>query len=114
MKFKYANSNTIQCMGHNISLKSERNNPWLNPWFNVLLHTQFFVCATVKGQCLDYLGYITLAQSCNFQNIWFMRRYNPILIERNFIRCTVRPWDARFLGNEETHAAQIRATFVTL
>ena len=26
---------------------------------------------------------------------------------------TVRPWDARFLGNEKTRAAQIRATFVT-
>jgi len=30
-----------------------------------------------------------------------------------FVHNTVRPWDARFLGNEKTCAAQIRATFVT-
>ena len=28
-------------------------------------------------------------------------------------KSTVRPWDARFLGNEETRAAQIRATLIT-
>ena len=27
-------------MGQGISLKSERNNPWFKPWFNILLHTQ--------------------------------------------------------------------------
>ena len=52
LKFKYE----IQCMGHGISLKSERN----NPWSNILLHTQSIVCATVEGQCLEYLLYITL------------------------------------------------------
>ena len=47
MKFKLANTYTIQCMGQAISLKSERNNPWFKPWFNILLHTQSIVCATV-------------------------------------------------------------------
>ena len=41
---------------HPKNLKSENNNPWLKPWFNILLHTQ----ATVDSQCLEYLGYITL------------------------------------------------------
>ena len=44
-------------MGQGISLKSERNNPWFKPWFNILLHTQSIVYATVKGRCLEYLGY---------------------------------------------------------
>ena len=47
-------------MGQVISLKSERNNQWFKPWFNILLHTQSNVCATVQGQCLEYLGYKTL------------------------------------------------------
>ena len=46
-------------MGQGISLKSEMN----NPWFNIILHTQSIVCATVDSQCLDYLGYITLTKS---------------------------------------------------
>ena len=41
-------------------MKSERNNPWFKPWFNILLHTESIVCETVKGQCLEHLGYITL------------------------------------------------------
>ena len=40
MKFKKANTYTIQCMGQSISLKSERN----NPWFNILLHTYTINC----------------------------------------------------------------------
>ena len=31
LKFKYANTYTIQSMGQGISLKSERNNPWFEP-----------------------------------------------------------------------------------
>ena len=42
---------------HPKNLKSENN----NPWFNILLHTQSIVCATVDSHCLEYLGYITLA-----------------------------------------------------
>ena len=44
---RYVSAYTIQCMGQGISLKSERNNPWFKPWFNILLHTQSIVCATV-------------------------------------------------------------------
>ena len=50
-------------MGQGISLKSERNNPWFKPWFNILLRTQSIVCATVYGKCLEYLGYITLGNT---------------------------------------------------
>ena len=57
MKFKQANTYTIQCMGQGISLKSEINNSWFKPWFNMLLHTQSIVCATVSGQCLEYTWY---------------------------------------------------------
>ena len=45
---------------HPKKLKSENNNPWFKPWFNVLPHTQSIVCATVDNQCLEYLGYIML------------------------------------------------------
>ena len=48
---------------HPEDLKSERNNPWFKPWFNILLHTQSIVCATVDSQCLEYLGYMTLMLS---------------------------------------------------
>ena len=36
-------------------MKSENNNPWFIPWFNVLLYSQSIVCATVDSQCLEYL-----------------------------------------------------------
>ena len=32
---------------HPKKLKSEKNNPWFKPWFNILLHTQCIICATV-------------------------------------------------------------------
>ena len=47
----------------NQKFKSEKNNPWFKPWFNILLHTQSIVCATVDSQCLEYLGYIPLAKT---------------------------------------------------
>ena len=44
LKYKYeiyvGYTYTIQWMGQGISLKSERNNSWFKPWFNILLHTQ--------------------------------------------------------------------------
>ena len=46
-------------------MKSENNNPWFKPWFNILLHTQSIVCASVDSQCLEYLGYITLGRVRN-------------------------------------------------
>ena len=49
---------------HPKNLKSENNNPWFKPWFNILLHTQSIVCATVDSQCLEYLGCITLTELC--------------------------------------------------
>ena len=37
-------------MGQGISLKSERNNPWFKPWFNILLHTQIScVCHSIRS-----------------------------------------------------------------
>ena len=40
----------------NLECISERNNP-CKSWFNILLHTQSIVCATVSGQCLEYTWY---------------------------------------------------------
>ena len=40
---------------HPKNLENENNNPWFKPWFNILLHTQSIVCATVDSQCLEYL-----------------------------------------------------------
>ena len=66
---------------HPKNMKSENNNPWFKPWFNILLHTQSIVCATVNSQCLEYLGYIslTLMQRCReFQEIFDRSRDFPI------------------------------------
>ena len=41
-------------------MKSGNDNPWFKSWFNILLHTQSIVCATVDSQYLEYSGYITL------------------------------------------------------
>ena len=56
-------ANSIQCMWHGLSLKSERS----NPWFYILLHTLSIVYATVQGQRLLYLRYITLVDSWSRQ-----------------------------------------------
>ena len=45
---------------HPKNLKSENNNTWFKPWFDILLHTHSIVCAIVDSQCLEYLGCITL------------------------------------------------------
>ena len=36
-------------MSQGLSLKSERNNPWFKPWFNISLHTQsiVYVCHSI-------------------------------------------------------------------
>ena len=39
-----------------------------NMKFNILLHTQLIVCATVKGQCLEYLGCITFNKTKNIKH----------------------------------------------
>ena len=48
---------------HPKNLKSKNNKPWFNPWFNILMHTQSVVYATVDSQCLEYLVHITLPKS---------------------------------------------------
>jgi hypothetical protein len=55
MKFKYANTYSIQCMGQGISLKSERHYLTFYCTHNQLCVPQY------NCQCLEYLGYITLA-----------------------------------------------------
>jgi hypothetical protein len=57
----------LKCFYLPKNLKSENNNPWFKPWFDILLHTQTIVCATVDSQCLEYLGYIALV---SFWNSW--------------------------------------------
>ena len=56
--------------GAGYKLERWKNNPWFKPWSNVLLHTQSNVCATVKVQCLEYLGY-TLLRSIPFPLLYF-------------------------------------------
>ena len=53
---------------HPKNLKSENN----NPWFNILLHTQSIVCATVDSQCLEYLGYMTLQIGDKLKQVFLM------------------------------------------
>ena len=64
--------------GEGYNLESERNNPWFKPWFNILLHAQSIVCATVYGQRLEYLGYITLAVSSI--------QLGPTLLSRHYFK----------------------------
>ena len=77
-------------MGQGISLKSERKNPWFKPWFNILLHTQSIVCATVDSQCLEYLGYITLMHLCSLHvpssTFWFNILYYGLMWLRMHLR----------------------------
>ena len=42
---------------------SGQSGPWFKPLFNILLHTHSNVCATVWGQCLEYLVYIALGEA---------------------------------------------------
>ena len=39
----------MRCMGQSISLKSEINNPWFKPWFDILLHTQDCVWHSIRS-----------------------------------------------------------------
>ena len=60
-------------MGQFISIKSEINNPWFNPWF-ILLHTHSNVCATVEGRCLEHLVCITLTVTHDISlKVWLSR-----------------------------------------
>ena len=38
--------------GAEYKLEKWKKNPWFKPWFNILLHTQSIVYATVYGQSL--------------------------------------------------------------
>ena len=53
-------SSWLECFWPKNKLKSENDKLWFKPWFNILLHTQLIVFATVDSQCLEYLGYTTL------------------------------------------------------
>ena len=54
----------IRMFFHPQNLENKNDKPWFKPWFNILLHTQSIVRATVESQCLEYLGYKTLTISC--------------------------------------------------
>ena len=76
-------------MGQGINLKSERNNPWFKPWFNILLHTQSIVCATVKSQCLEYLVCIPLLGFQKNGGLYFQHGHSRCLSNGNYdpIQC---------------------------
>ena len=50
---------------HQKNLKSENDNPQFKSWFNILLHTQSIVCATVDSQCFRVLGIYNFDAECN-------------------------------------------------
>ena len=41
----------LECFFTPKNIKSENNDPWFKPWFNIL---QSIVCATLDSQCLEY------------------------------------------------------------
>ena len=49
MKFKQANTHTIQCMGQDISSKSERNNHDLINDLTFSAHTINYVCHSIRS-----------------------------------------------------------------
>ena len=55
---------------HPKNLKGENNNPRFKPWFNILLHTQSIVCATVDSQCLECL------RIHNFEAVFSFKLHN--------------------------------------
>ena len=66
---------------HPKDLKSENNNPWFKPRFNILLHTQSIVCATVDSQYLEYLWYIYFGPTFESGNMYVV--INKTLITPN-------------------------------
>ena len=68
------------------------------PWFNILMHTLSIVCATVLGQCLEYLGYLTLARArvsfvinaCN--SLDWVKIFSVFFAENFIIRLGYRMW----------------------
>ena len=79
--FKFKKANTF------ISLKSERNNPWFEPWFNILLHTQSTVCTTVKVNRLDFCFIESLYNTDNQRNLnfcpnsaWLLRKLDRVVL----------------------------------
>ena len=74
---------------HPKNLKSNNNNPWFKPCFNILLHTQWIVCATENSQCLEYLECISLAQGYKSRLFWngvkpSRQKLGPFLINKLF------------------------------
>ena len=54
---------TTESSKHQPPLPHKSRCAGINPCFNILLHTQSIVYATVDSQCLKYLGWIILAYS---------------------------------------------------
>ena len=56
---------------HPKNLKSENNNPWFKPWFNILLHTQSIncVCHSVLG-IYNFAALIEMCSCC----CWVMKQ----------------------------------------
>ena len=60
--------------GYKLENWKERINPLFKPCFNILLHIQSIVCATVTGQCLEYLRCITL--------VWHDKEHRVVLFNK--------------------------------
>jgi hypothetical protein len=60
MKFKQANTHTIQCMGQDISLKSERKTHDLNHDLTFSAHTINCMCHSIRSmfRVLDIYNYV--------------------------------------------------------
>ena len=67
---------------HPKNMKSENNNPWFKLWFDILLHTQSIVCATVDSQCLEYLRYITLRRTKDITKCILLSHNTDMMIRK--------------------------------
>jgi hypothetical protein len=68
MKFKYANTHTIQCMGQDISLRMKGKTHDLNHDLTFSAHTIKCVCHIIRSMFRVHLVYITLVSIQIYNN----------------------------------------------
>ena len=86
---------------HPKNLKSENNNPWFKPWFNILLHIQSIVFAKLDSQILEYLEYVTLFRPQSYRKMaelyTSLMFFTSLVLRCNDLQSRVLPQKTCFL-----------------
>ena len=100
MKFKWANTHTIHCMGQDISLKNKRKIPWFKPWFNIFwtqincvyhsIRSMFRVLAMYKFEwsIKHTVLFICKSRLGRFYNSWVIYVSSH---KKRLLLCSLRP-----------------------